>query len=68
MVTHSSILVWSVPWTEEPSGLQFIVSQSRTGLKQISMHTWAFDMINVTVNYDSQVILSAHIQILNSLL
>ena len=22
MVTHSSILVWRVPWTEEPSGLQ----------------------------------------------
>ena len=22
MVTHSSILAWEVPWTEEPSGLQ----------------------------------------------
>ena len=22
MVTHSSILVWRIPWTEEPSGLQ----------------------------------------------
>ena len=22
MATHSSILVWEIPWTEEPSGLQ----------------------------------------------
>ena len=27
MVTHSSILVWRIPWTEEPSGLQSIGSQ-----------------------------------------
>ena len=23
MATHSSILAWRVPWTEEPGGLQF---------------------------------------------
>ena len=23
MATHSSILSWRVPWTEEPGGLQF---------------------------------------------
>ena len=22
MVTHSSIVAWKIPWTEEPSGLQ----------------------------------------------
>ena len=22
MATHSSILVWTIPWTEEPGGLQ----------------------------------------------
>ena len=22
MATHSSILAWEIPWTEEPSGLQ----------------------------------------------
>ena len=27
MATHSSILAWRIPWTEEPSGLQFIGSQ-----------------------------------------
>ena len=27
MATHSSILAWEIPWTEEPSGLQSMVSQ-----------------------------------------
>ena len=27
MATHSSILVWKIPWTEEPGGLQFMGSQ-----------------------------------------
>ena len=25
--THSSILGWEIPWTEEPGGLQFMVLQ-----------------------------------------
>ena len=25
--THSSILAWRIPWTEEPGGLQFMGSQ-----------------------------------------
>ena len=24
MTTHSSILAWEIPWTEEPGGLQFM--------------------------------------------
>ena len=27
MATHSSILAWRIPWTEEPGGLQFTGSQ-----------------------------------------
>ena len=27
MATHSSILAWEIPWTEEPGGLQFKGSQ-----------------------------------------
>ena len=27
MATHSSILVWEIPWTEEPGGPQSMVSQ-----------------------------------------
>ena len=27
MATHSSILAWRIPWTEEPSGIQSMGSQ-----------------------------------------
>ena len=27
MATHSSILAWEIPWTEEPEGLQSMGSQ-----------------------------------------
>ena len=27
MATHSSILAWRIPWTEEPGGLQSIVGK-----------------------------------------
>ena len=37
MATHSSVLAWRIPWTEEPGGLQSTGSQkSRTRLR---MHT-----------------------------
>ena len=32
MATHSSILAWRIPQTEEPGGLQSMGSQSRTQL------------------------------------
>ena len=28
MATHSNILAWEIPWTEEPGGLQSMGSQS----------------------------------------
>ena len=37
MATHSSILAWEIPWTEEPGGLQSMESQ-RVGLTEHS-HT-----------------------------
>ena len=40
MATHSSILAWDIPWTEEPGGLQSTGSQ-RVG------HNRATDMRNV---------------------
>ena len=31
MTTHSSIVAWEIPWTEEPGGLQSVgFSKSRT--------------------------------------
>ena len=34
MASHSSVLAWRIPWTENPSELQYMVSQ-RAG------HDWA---------------------------
>ena len=39
MATHSSILAWRIPWTEEPDRLQSIGLQSRTRLKLLSITT-----------------------------
>ena len=40
MATHSSILAWEIPWTEEPGGLQSMGSQeSQT---QLSDFTFTF--------------------------
>ena len=50
MVTHSSILAWETPWTEEPGGLQFMGSQ-RVG------HNSATKQLTTTCIY----ILYAHI-------
>ena len=33
MATHSSILVWRIPWTEELGALESIVTESWTQLK-----------------------------------
>ena len=37
MVTHSSILAWEIPWTEEPGGLQSMGSW-RAGHDSAHMH------------------------------
>ena len=35
MATHTSILAWKIPWTEEPGGLQSMGPQSQM---QLSTH------------------------------
>ena len=37
MATHSNILVWKIPWAEEPGGL---VIQKSLGLQKVG-HAWA---------------------------
>ena len=34
MTTHSSILAWEIPWTEEPGGLQSVGAESQTRLRE----------------------------------
>ena len=36
MATHSSILAWRIPWTEEPGGLQSMGLQSQTWLSNFA--------------------------------
>ena len=36
MTTHSSILAWRIPWTEEPARLHSKGAKSQTQLKQLS--------------------------------
>ena len=36
MATHSSVLAWRIPGTEEPGGLPYMGLQSRTWLKRLS--------------------------------
>ena len=40
MATHSSILAWEIPWTEEPDGLQCTGSQSWTRLSDRHLILW----------------------------
>ena len=36
MATHSSILAWRIPWTEEPGGLQFLGRKESDMTEQLS--------------------------------
>ena len=47
MATHSSIVAWRIPWTEEPGGLQSMeVTKSRT-LLSARTHTHTHAHFNV---------------------
>ena len=63
MATHSSVLAWRIPWTEEPGGLQSMGSQSRTRLSNLARthatttehlfcpaasHLWHGEIIEIT--------------------
>ena len=45
MVTHSSILAWRIPWTEEPGRLYnlkalYLIMQNPKPTKQLSVLSW----------------------------
>ena len=44
MATHSSILAWKIPWTEEPGRLQS-KGKNQTQLKRLSMHAYGKSLI-----------------------
>ena len=56
MATHSRILAWNIPWTEEPGGLQSIgVTKSQTSppgpLPQVAPHADDLPSPGVTCTY-----------------
>ena len=55
LATHSCVLAWRIPWTEEPGGLQSIRSQrdrhSWSGLA--CMHWWAFSCFHIFISLNS---------------
>jgi len=50
MATHFSILVWKIPWTEEPGWLQFMGSQS-VGHNRQTEHTVVYQETEIIVIY-----------------
>ena len=40
--THSSVLAWRIPWTEEPGRLQSMGSQQSDTTERLSTHTHVF--------------------------
>ena len=52
MATHSSVLAWRIPWTEEPGGLQSTGSQRvghdwATSLHYHKIETWAIKISKI---------------------
>ena len=38
MATHSSVLAWRIPWTEEPDGLRSMGSQESDTIEGLNQH------------------------------
>ena len=68
VTTHSSILAWRIPWTEEPDGLWSIGSQSWTRLRRLSVHTCAHAHTHTHTHPPTASTNGIHIVCLNYLL
>ena len=62
MATHSSILAWRIPWTEEPGGLQSMGSH-RVGhdWSDWANHTWIYE-VRVSVLEELWVFILNHVK------
>ena len=55
MATHSSILAWRIPWTEEPGRLQYI------GLQRVG-YNWETNTFTSLQGYEYDVKIQKHIE------
>ena len=51
MATHSNILAWKIPWTEEPGGLWSMGSQSQTRLSMRTRSCVLYDFRQVYLDF-----------------
>ena len=51
MVTHSSILAWEIPWTEEPGRLWSPWGCKRVGHDLVTTTTITFSSLNLQTQY-----------------
>ena len=51
MATHSNILAWEIPWTEEPGGLQSMGSQrvGHTEAIEHGIHVYAYICVHTII-------------------
>ena len=55
MATHSIILAWEIPWTEEPGGLQSMGSQELDLTYRLSHYHFLFISLNHTFSVSFSV-------------
>ena len=63
MATHSSILVWEIPWTEEPSGVQSMGRKMSNTTEHTHLHTdykYCFSSVNVYLVKRTQLGMKLH--------
>ena len=63
MATHSSILAWRIPWTEEPGRLQSMGSQRvrRDWTTHTHMHVYIYIYIYIYIYTHTHIYVSVHI-------
>ena len=57
MATHSSILAWRMPWTEEPGGLQLTGHKELHMTERLKLH---FTSLYLSVHLGLLTVLSIH--------
>ena len=51
MATHSSILAWRIPWTEEPGGLQPMGRKELDMTEQLTLSLFTFIVYYCSVDF-----------------
>ena len=59
MATHSGVLAWRIPWTEEPGGLQSVESQSQTQLSNFHLCSSAATLASLLLLKPGDLVLAS---------